>query len=55
MLDKLMGHYARYKFNSLDEKYSPEKAIESSTLFNENAAALTVLFPPWRGGEGAYK
>ena len=54
MLDTLIGHYAAYRFKSDDSNYNPSMAIESSKITNEASPVLTVLFPPWRGGEGAY-
>lgn len=31
--------------------YSPEQAILSSSLKNEGAPRLAVVFPPWHGGD----
>jgi len=54
MIDRLMGYYAGYKFKDVDSSYQPSMAIQSSQLSNEKGGFLTVLFPPWRGGDGAY-
>lgn len=54
MLDRLMGAYASYRFSEVDKDYTPAKAVSASKLYNEGASSLTVLLPPWRGGERAY-
>lgn len=54
MLDRLVGQYAARKYAAVDAAYTPEMAITSTHLVNEGASRLTVLFPPWRGGEAAY-
>lgn len=54
MLDNVLGFYASRKYSQLDDGYKPDMAITSSNLVNANGANLTVLFPPWRGGDIAY-
>ena len=54
MIDKFVGVYAGRKYSGTDDNYRPSEAIESRRVVNESAPNLTVLFPPWRGGESAY-
>ena len=54
MIDAAMGHYARYHFTADQDDYTAAQAIRSKELVNPSGRHLTVLFPPWRGGEGAY-
>jgi hypothetical protein len=49
MLDQIMTATARFRHPEINYDYTPEQAVVSSKLINEDAEQLAVVLPPWHG------